>query len=223
MMQATRNTIVSLCAAALLAGPLAGCANIQDDSTRTKTEGTLVGAGAGAALGAGIGAIAGGGRGTAIGAIIGALVGTAVGFGVGTHVANEKSKYASEEDWLDECIARADQTNQEAAQYNAEIRAQIQALDKKTTALAASYKQKKADRKVMLAEAEALKRKRNELAANIKAMQREIAEQREAVADAKPGKRATRLEGEIASMEKKLKEMRGNDTKLVAISKRVKV
>jgi len=63
-----KRVIVLLAIVVLMIGSLSGCANIQDDGTRTKTEGTLVGAGAGAAIGAGIGALIGGGRGAAVGA-----------------------------------------------------------------------------------------------------------------------------------------------------------
>jgi hypothetical protein len=226
MLQALRKTTGILCIAALLVSGLGGCANIQDDSTRTKTEGTLIGAGAGAAVGAGIGAIAGGSRGVAIGAGIGALLGGAIGFGVGSHIANQKAKYASEEDWLDACIAQADKINQEAAQYNAKLKTEIRALDKKTTALAASYKQKKATRDTLLAEAEALKKKRQEVEANIKIMKNEVANQKTVVADARANNnaaRADKLDREIASMEKKIKEMEAYNAKLASISVRVDV
>ena len=52
---------------------LVGCANIQDDGKRTKTEGTLLGTGVGAGLGAAAGAIFGGStKATLVGAGIGA-------------------------------------------------------------------------------------------------------------------------------------------------------
>jgi hypothetical protein len=226
MTQSLRNSIAALCITALLTGGLAGCANIQDDSTRTKTEGTLVGAGVGAGIGAGIGAIAGGGRGLAIGAGVGALLGSLIGLGVGTHIANKKAEYASEEDWLDACIAQADQVNQQAAQYNAQLKNQIRALDKKTTALAASYKQKKTDRQVMLAESASLQKKKEEIAANIATLKNEVTNQRGVVADARAGNnkaKADRLDREIAAMEKKIKEMEEYNAKLASISVRVAV
>ena len=65
--------IPALCIAVSLTFGTAGCSNIQDDGTRTKTEGTLVGGGIGAAFGALLGGLIGGdGKGALIGAGIGA-------------------------------------------------------------------------------------------------------------------------------------------------------
>ncbi len=52
--------IATALAVCMISASLVGCANIQDDGTRTKTEGTLVGAGVGAGVGAALGAIFGG-------------------------------------------------------------------------------------------------------------------------------------------------------------------
>ena len=94
------------CLAVTLTFAGTGCSNIHDDSTRTKTEGTLVGGGIGAALGALFGGLIGGnGKGALIGAGIGAGIGSLAGFFVGKHVADKKAEYASREDWLDDCIA----------------------------------------------------------------------------------------------------------------------
>ena len=62
---------------------LTGCASMSD-SQRTKTEGTLVGAGTGALLGAVIGGVVGGRDGALIGAAIGTAAGGAAGYAYGT-------------------------------------------------------------------------------------------------------------------------------------------
>ncbi|MFZ4763945.1 MAG: YMGG-like glycine zipper-containing protein [Roseimicrobium sp.] len=101
---------------------LSSCANIQNDQTRTKTEGALVGT----LLGAGLGAIIGNQSGNAgAGALIGAAAGGLVGLAVGTHVANQKQKYASAEAWLNACIANAEQVNANARAYNRSLRNKI--------------------------------------------------------------------------------------------------
>ncbi|MCL1985538.1 MAG: hypothetical protein FWG59_03740, partial [Betaproteobacteria bacterium] len=63
-----RHPAIVLLTAVLMCGFLPSCTNIKDDGTRTKTEGTLAGAGTGAVIGAIIGALLDGGRGAARGA-----------------------------------------------------------------------------------------------------------------------------------------------------------
>jgi chromosome segregation ATPase len=104
-----------------------GCANIKDDTTRTKTEGTLAGAGLGALVGAGIGALAGGahGRGIAAGAAIGAAAGGAGGYAYGSHVARKKQGYAASEERLSAMIDNARSERQSAEAYNSNLRRAI--------------------------------------------------------------------------------------------------
>ena len=54
------RTGIAVCLSFALSLSVTGCSNIHDDSTRTKTEGTLTGAGIGAAGGALLGLIIGG-------------------------------------------------------------------------------------------------------------------------------------------------------------------
>lgn len=105
---------------------LASCANIQNDQTRTRAEGSL----AGALIGGGLGAIIGHQSGHGIeGALIGAAAGGLAGLAVGDHVARKKARYASQEAWLDACIARAEQVNADAVSYNRSLRNKIAALE----------------------------------------------------------------------------------------------
>lgn len=105
---------------------LAQCTNIQDDQTRTRTEGAL----AGSALGAAAGAIIGNQSHRAWeGAFIGGAVGGAAGLAYGDHVARQKAKYKSQEQWLDACISHAQQVNDAAIAYNDKLSQRIAHLE----------------------------------------------------------------------------------------------
>ena len=117
------KTTSLLCAGTLL---LSGCANIKDDTQRTKTEGTLAGAGAGALIGGLIGAATGGGtRSVVTGALIGGAAGGYAGHKYGKHVAEKKQGYASEEARLRGMISEARSERQSAEAYNASLRKNI--------------------------------------------------------------------------------------------------
>jgi len=113
----------AFCAGSLL---FTGCTNIKNDTTRTKTEGTLAGAGLGALLGAGVGALAGGGgRSIATGAVVGAAAGGAAGYAYGSHVAKKKQGYAATEEQLRAQIGRTRSARQSAEAYNSNLRRAI--------------------------------------------------------------------------------------------------
>ena len=118
-----------------------GCAQTAD-GRKTQAQGTAMGAVGGAALGALIGlATGGGGAAIARGAAIGAGVGAVGGFAYGTHVAHQKAKYASAEQWLDRCIASARATNQRAYAYNRTLNQRIAALQARARTVVASRDQ----------------------------------------------------------------------------------
>jgi uncharacterized small protein (DUF1192 family) len=117
-----RQKIIGLSLVGVL---LAGCATTSD-STRTKAEGTAVGAGIGAAVGAGLGYIFGGTKGAIIGAGAGAAAGSIGGYAYGSHVANRKQEYATQEDYLDALIVSAQNVNQRTDALRQEI-AQLEA------------------------------------------------------------------------------------------------
>ena len=105
---------------------LAGCTNIKDDTQRTKTEGTLAGAGAGALIGGLIGAAAGGGtRNIVTGALIGGAVGGTAGHAYGSKVAAKKTGYAANEARLRQLIGEARSERISAQNYNASLRTAI--------------------------------------------------------------------------------------------------
>ncbi len=126
-----KASMVKVSAATICLAFLGSCANIQDDGTRTRTEGTLTGA----VLGGVAGAIIGNQSNRAWqGAAIGAAAGGLAGLAVGDHVARKKAGYASTEDWLDACIAQAEETNQQAVAYNNSLTNRIASLQRQIDA-----------------------------------------------------------------------------------------
>jgi hypothetical protein len=83
-------------------------------------EGTTAGAATGGVIGGVIGGLVSMGSPSYIaqGAIIGAQVGGHGGYAYATSVANKKARYASEEVWLDACIAEARETTEKSVAYN---------------------------------------------------------------------------------------------------------
>jgi len=103
---------------------LTSCADTQDGRL-TQAQGAGIGAAGGAILGGLIGAASGNaGR----GALIGAALGGAGGFAYGTHVANQKAKYKSTEEWLDACISEAESHRRAAVAYNHKLDGRIATL-----------------------------------------------------------------------------------------------
>ncbi len=113
-----RGPVPGIVAGALLL--LAGCANIHNDRTRTKVEGTSAGVATGGILGGVIGGIAGLGSPSSIaqGAIIGAQIGGNGGYAYASSVADRKAEYASREEWLNACIAEAKTTAEKSRAYS---------------------------------------------------------------------------------------------------------
>ena len=218
--------IIQLLLIALISVSLVGCANIKDDSTRTKTEGTLLGGGLGAGLGALVGGLAGGSQGALIGAGIGLGVGALGGFFVGKHVADKKAEYASREDWLDACIEHSERLNAETRQYNAHLRHDIQVLDKQSASLAAEYRNRKISRDKLRAAQNDSKRLLNDSQKTAAQLEKERAKQRQVANEARSlgdTRRAKKLDQEIAKLDKEIKQMRENNKKLANISMRLAV
>ncbi len=138
----------------------AGCANIKNDSTRTQTEGSLMGAGGGALLGGLFGQLFGKSTSaTLIGAGIGAAAGALGGFFVGKHIAQKKAEYASQEDWLDSCIVHAQQVNNETKGVNESLNTEISNLDKECAKLEKQYKNQQASKSDLKKQLDVVKKK----------------------------------------------------------------
>lgn len=200
---------------------LGGCANIKDDSTRTKTESTGIGAAGGAAIGGLIGAIIGGKKGALLGAALGAAAGGTAGYAYGSHVAGQKEKYASEEEWLNACIAQAKAANQEMATYNQSLTTQIGAIQKETAAL----KKKKKISKTKLA---TLKQRQDDVnqmlaAANNKMelAKRELEVQQHLSDEVKKSQKsdfAVTLDGEVENLKANITELEKRTKDLASLS-----
>lgn len=217
-----KRIMVSIIALAMV---VSGCAGMSD-SNRTKAEGTAVGAGGGALLGAVIGGLAGGSDGALIGAAVGAGTGAAVGYAYGTHVAKQKEKYAKTEDWLDACIASAEQVNQETRAYNLALETDIQTLQAETDSLTIAYAQKKVKKSALQKEKSKIDTKLAEANKKLDRSKFELENQQLATADARKGgqtQQADKLDQEIAQLKETVAELEAQTQSLASMSARMAV
>ena len=123
------HRVAVICGVAMTAFGVSSCAPTSDGQLAQAQ-----GAGIGAVGGGVLGAIIGNNSkiGTGGGALIGAAAGGLAGYAYGTHVANQKAKYKTTEQWLDACIADAEKKRQAAVAYNhsmdnrlAQLRSQV--------------------------------------------------------------------------------------------------
>ena len=209
----------------ILVMAMAGCTGIQDERTRTQAKGTVVGSGIGAGIGAVIGGLSGGHRGALQGAGIGAVVGGIGGFLTGRHIANKKSEYASQEDWLDDSIAAARQTNSDVARYNADLRQEIDQLDQESARLIADYEDYQADGSALAAEHKKVQEYRQQLRSDIASLKEEIATNRQIVEDVQTERgrtsKSVAMMREVDEMEQHLAELERYDRQLASISRRL--
>lgn len=191
--------------AALTLSP--ACAHLASDRGRTQAEGLFAGAGIGTLVGLGIGYWLGGKDGAKKGAAIGAGIGAIGGAIYGNHVANKKAEYATEEEWLNECLAQARASNEDAVAYNKELKATL-----------ADYKAKggAADSRKIAAELD-------ETGKVLAALNQEITEQKKVVSTTASNPQTQELQKEIAALEKQKQEMEQGNKELAAISSRVAI
>jgi len=168
-----KDVISVLLAVALLVG----CATTSDE-TRTKTEGTALGAGAGAVAGALLGFATGGKKGAIIGAGTGVAAGGAAGYLYGTHVANRKKAFATTEAYLDALIKNAQAVNDRTDA----LRQEIAQLETETIQLVQRYNQRTIQRGQLTRQEQILKKKVEEGQEQLKILQVEIDNQRQALA-----------------------------------------
>ncbi len=202
----------------LVSALLAGCSTSDDQKTRQQ------GAGLGAAGGALIGGIIGhqSGRGWE-GAFIGAGVGAVAGDIYGQHVSQRKAEFASQEDYLDACIAEASAKHQAVLAQNQKLQNDIASLELELEILAATAESR-------TVHAERLKQMRKHLAGQIKsseqelgALNDEIALQRAVLEEEKasaPEGSIQRLEAQIAALETQRELLQENTRQLAALNNR---
>lgn len=151
-----KRILNKLIAAGIVLAMLSGCATTSNDATRTKAEGTGIGAVLGGLAGAGVGYLLGGKKGAIAGGAAGALLGAGAGFLVGSTVAERKQKYANAEDRLNGEIQVVMQYNKALEEYNVATTNQINTLDKEISDLKSRYKARRVHEI-------ALKNKQNEI------------------------------------------------------------
>ncbi len=203
--------IIMLPVATVLIVSMTGCTQPDmTDSQRTKTEGTAVGALGGAALGALIG-------GDSQGALIGAALGGLAGYAYGSHVANEKAKYASKEDWLNACISSAKKVNKSTRSYNAKLSRKIA----DTKRLVSLYKQNKISKSKLRAQKKLIDRERTTANKMLKNAQNELKAQQGVLRDAKKTANASetrRIQSEINTMKQQISLLKKNNSTLASLS-----
>jgi uncharacterized protein YcfJ len=184
------------------------CTNIQNDGTRTRTEGALAGSVLGGVAGAIIGHQTGNlGRGALIGAAIGGLGGLALG----NHVANKKATYRTEEEWLDACIAQARKTNANARAYNAQLSKKITTLRNQASSSDLAVRKKAKAAIVQL---------QREAKSELSKVDSEIKSQQGAAGQAS-GSRSASLRSEISSMQTTRSSMDTNIDRLASLGNSV--
>ncbi len=206
----------------------ASCANILDDTKRTKTEGALAGAGIGAVAGGVLGYMIGGRSGAVQGAALGAGLGGGLGYGYGTHIAKKKEEFASEEEWLDSNIQLAEQTNKEMTEYNAKLGAEINRIDGEVAQLEKDYRNKKATQDDIKEKKESVDQMLTKLNEQIEGAKKELSSQEEQYNIAKNSENVSQeklknLEIQIADMRKNISGFEEHSTALSSISERTSV
>ncbi|MBM9519420.1 hypothetical protein JWG39_06245 [Desulforhopalus vacuolatus] len=200
---------------------LSSCAGMNDSDT-TRAQGAGVGAAGGAAAGVLLGQIIGkDSSATLLGAAIGAAMGAGAGYLYGNHVANQKEKFASQEDWLNACIASATRTNQEARAYNNKLAAEITSLQARSRALKRSYKKKIATRGDMLAQKQKVENTLKTAQKNLAKVKYELKEQQTVVQQIKPGESLQQsriLDSRIADLKKAVNNLEKKTATLASLS-----
>jgi uncharacterized protein YhaN len=186
-----------------------GCATTSQMSDKDKTvsQGAGIGAAAGAALGALFGQLAGRDtKSTMLGAIIGGTIGAIAGGTYGEHVVYKKSQYASREDYLDACIASANQVNRQASQFNYALANEIRTLDRESRQILAKYQQQQVKTAALTNKKNQIDKKASEIQEQLQRALAEIALQKEVLAREK-GKPTQQSAAHLATLDQKVKEL----------------
>ncbi len=207
---------LNLIATATIILALTNCTNIQDDGTRTRTEGALGGAAVGGVLGAVIGNQTGAGSGR--GALIGATLGGLGGLAYGDHVAKQKAANISQEEWFDQCIASATKTNNRAYAYNQSLRRKISGLSSRIAAARAS--KNNSELRALRSEVAGLQKENQ---GQMKAVNTEISEQSNPISQAGSSSQGRSLRTAVTKLKSTESSLRGNDQKLASMQSSIDV
>jgi len=204
---------------------MAGCAGTSD-KTKTQNQGAGIGAAGGAAVGAIIGQLIGRDtKSTIIGAAIGGLAGAVGGGLYANHVVNQKGKYASEEAYLNDCIASADKVNTETQQYNDTLRSEMQSLDDEANEMVAQYNHKEIKKTDLVAKQKEIDTRHSEAEKKLKRALAEITLQKEArnQLTSASQEQLDQMDNQIKELEKTVDELNGQAQALAAISQNLSV
>lgn len=195
---------------------LTACANIKNDTARTKTEGTLAGGAGGAILGGVLGGLMSGGAPDAIarGAISGAASGGASGYLYGRSVAYRKKEYATAEAYLDACIAEVEQETAACRQYNAQARRIIQIQQRQIQALQTSHPPGRTE-----ALRENLETNLQNLETGLQHWQIIVEAHKRAIRRTRPDDRRSTLTREVEALERQRAELEQNKSRFLELEK----
>lgn len=137
-----KATLVAISAGMLTTSTMTSCSSMSD-ATKTKTQGTALGALGGALLGAGIGKATGGDtKAVLIGAAAGAVLGGIAGYAWGNSIVKEKSEYATMEEYVSDNKKQLDNRIGDVQKANTNLSKQIAQLKKDKTSVAKAEVQK---------------------------------------------------------------------------------
>jgi hypothetical protein len=222
-----KRVVALLLVVALSVGSLSGCANIQDDGTRTKTEASMVGVVFAATVATTASVLTGQDAKTTVAiATAAAVIGAGLGWGVGSHIADQKAKYANDEAWLEACLQQARKANADLKAHNQELKGQVAALDRQTKKLQADYAVNRADRQQLLAERSNIEKTVEKNKQYIVNAEAEITAQQKVLADARANNKnreSALLEAEIAALQRQKTQLEKTNQQLASMSARISV
>ena len=157
-----------------------GCATMTEQE-QTRAQGAGIGAAAGAVGGAMIGAIFGGRQGAAVGAMAGAALGVTAGALYGDHVANQKQKYVTEEDYIHACITSVRQVTNDTMAYNQELGREMAPLTTEVEDALVAYDQYRIQAEELLRTRDKVGAKLGEASHKLENAQSELTIQRQTV------------------------------------------
>lgn len=208
----------SLCIV-LLVSLLSGCASMSDRE-RTQAQGT----GVGAVLGAVVGGVVGHQLGYRdAGILVGAALGGAAGRAYGGHIASKKEEFASQEDYLDACLAEARKQYQEARAYNDKLYQDIARLNRELDELLTAGQRSRSEQAALRTWREQVQARIRSAEEQVEALNVEITIQNSVVAQEETDGDAARiaqLRSEIRNLEALRDELREGASQLAAMNNR---
>ena len=159
---------------------LVGCTNIQNDATRTRTEGAVAGCAAGAVLGS----LLGDNRKSVA---AGCAAGGVAGYAVGSHVANKKRQYANEEAYLRDVLLQAQNQNRAISELNRQLLADIDRLHQQEKTLYRNYQTERARKLAATQMQEDARQRLQQVRQAIARTDQELQVQRQVLAQEKSG------------------------------------